>query len=157
MLSFFRRFRAVDVAAGLFLIVLGGLALAEAARFQIGSARSIGPGYFPFYLGLLLIALGIAIMFVEGRRGAPEGLPPFLEFKPLLFIAAAMLAFSLLVERAGLVPALAAAVLVASLAERRRALVRTLMLVVLIPLACYLIFGVALGLHIPALRWPTWT
>ena len=41
----------IDLLAGLFVGLVGVIALIEAMNFELGSARRMGPGYFPFYIG----------------------------------------------------------------------------------------------------------
>ncbi len=55
------KFKTIDLLAGAFVIVIGLLAIYESTGFTLGSARRIGPGYFPFFVGLMMVILGIAI------------------------------------------------------------------------------------------------
>ncbi len=60
-----------DMGSSVFLMVLGGLVAWQAEKLSIGGIHAPGPGFFPFYLSLLLILIGIAI-FVQGLREKPE-------------------------------------------------------------------------------------
>jgi putative tricarboxylic transport membrane protein len=60
-----------DMGSSVFLIALGGFIAWQAEKLSLGGISAPGPGFFPFYLSLLLILLGIAI-FVQGVREKPE-------------------------------------------------------------------------------------
>ena len=57
-----------DFWAGLLLIAVGTLAVAIAHDYPLGTARRMGPGYFPIVLGALLVLFGIYVL-VKGLRG----------------------------------------------------------------------------------------
>jgi len=54
--------RTRDFWAGLMFALIGGSAMWIARGYPFGSARSMGPGYFPVVLGGLLVILGAVIM-----------------------------------------------------------------------------------------------
>lgn len=60
-----------DMASSVFLMALGGFIAWQAEKLSIGGIHEPGPGFFPFYLSLILIILGIAI-FVQGLREEPK-------------------------------------------------------------------------------------
>jgi peptidoglycan/LPS O-acetylase OafA/YrhL len=98
-----------------------GVVLAGAAVIVIGSGYSMGamsepgPGLFPVVLGSLLVALGLAIVSGDEMPGSGA----VLRFRPMVFVCAAILAWALLVERLGFVPATLALVALSACAERR--------------------------------------
>jgi hypothetical protein len=65
--------------------------------------------------------------------------------RPCFAIAGSVLAFALLIERAGLLPAVVAAVIIASLGEAQRQMRKTLILSVCLAAAVWLVFVVFLG------------
>jgi hypothetical protein len=94
-----------DVAAGAIFLVIGSLAWLGAQDYPLGTATRMGPGYFPHWLGALLVLLG-AITLLRGiGRAAPEPGEPR-SITPLLLILAGIIGFTLLVDRAGLVAAI---------------------------------------------------
>ena len=66
-------------------------------------------------------------------------------FRSCLAIAGGVLAFALLIERTGLLPAVVAAVFIASLGDARRRMRTTLILSVCLAAAVWLVFVVFLG------------
>lgn len=99
-------FKNQDALAGLLFMGLGGVGFAIALGYKFGTTIEMGPGYFPRILSLVLIGFGIVIFFKGLRSCMPvEGGWAWL---PLVLLSAALLLFGFLLERLGLVPALAA-------------------------------------------------
>jgi hypothetical protein len=144
----------IDVLAGVFIILIGGLAIFEAIQFDLGSARRMGAGYFPFYIGILLLVIGTGLM-VEGRwqRQASEAGAHLPSLRGLLLILAAVICFALTIERFGLVPASVVAVFLGTLADQSTSWKQKLLLTVAVPIVCVLIFKIGLGLHVDVYRW----
>ncbi len=139
-----------DFWTGVMFIGFGILAIMVSREYPMGSARAMGPGYFPTYLGIIIIAIGAALtsraFWVKGEGIGGWG------WRPLLWLSAAFAAFGLLIEGAGFVLALLALIIASSLAGRDT---RPLELVILI---VFLITGsVALfvyGLELPYRLFP---
>ena len=74
----------------------------------------IGPGYVPRLLGLLLA--GIGLFLVVRSWWTIEAVDPAIAWRPLLFILAAVVAFALVFEATGLVPAILVSVAIANFA-----------------------------------------
>lgn len=144
----------IDVLAGLFVVLIGVLAIVEALNFNLGSARRMGPGYFPLHVGILMLLLGVGII-LEGRKPAEEAfafgdLP---RPRSLLLILAAVVAFALMIERFGLLPAGAVAVFLSALAEPRTPMRHKLALTVAVPVISVLIFKIGLDMQVHIIRW----
>lgn len=94
-----------DFWTGLLYVVFGAITFWIARAYPMGSAGRMGPGYFPIILSLLLIGLGVFVL-LKGLTKAGE---PFGEFawRGTILVLAATLAFGVLLERAGLIVALA--------------------------------------------------
>jgi putative tricarboxylic transport membrane protein len=60
-----------DLGSSLCLMVIGSLTAWQAQKLSVGDYHAPGPGFFPFFLSLLLIISGIAI-FIQGLREKPE-------------------------------------------------------------------------------------
>ena len=48
-----------DFASGILFIVAGAAFAFLARGYRMGTASSMGPGYFPFWLGMVLVLLGV--------------------------------------------------------------------------------------------------
>ena len=122
---------AEDFWAGLMFIGFGVLAIVVSRDYTMGSAMRMGPGYFPTYLGALMVVIG-AILTGRAYKVKGEGIGRW-GWRPLLWLSAAFAAFGLLIEAAGFVLALLALIVASSLAGRdTRGLELLLLIVVLI-------------------------
>lgn len=138
-----------DLFAGLLFLAFGLAFLFFAQAYPMGSARRMGPAYFPAALALILIVIGCATMaratFVSG--------PPIRDVagKALALVTASIVLFGLLVQGAGLAIATVALVLFSAAASRRFRPLPTLVLAVVLAAFCILVFVRGLGLPFPAL------
>lgn len=140
-----------DVIGGALLLAFGLWFLAHAVEnYNIGMLRRMGPGYFPAALGVLVAAFGLLIMLPALFR---HGELPRPAWRPLATITVAGLAFALIIEPYGLVPATIALVCIAALAETQVRLLRTAILAVCLSFMAVLVFAEGLGIPTPAFRW----
>lgn len=146
-----------DYCAGLFVIVVGAYAVWEASSYPFGSLHSIGSGFFPVMLGVLALPIGVAILWEAAiRPAAPAGQSDDdekAELRPILAVVGGLLAFTLVIDRAGLAPAIFAAAVLASLAEREFRPVSVVLLAVGLAAACAAIFVYVLKLPIQIFAW----
>jgi hypothetical protein len=86
---------------------IGAFAMFVAQDYRFGTSLKMGPGYFPTLLGGVLVAFGIVIM-IKGLRSNEKirGRMSVNSWRALIVLPAAIILFSLLVDNAGLVPAL---------------------------------------------------
>ena len=96
----FRNRDRKDFDAGLMFIGIGAFFAIGASAYPMGTAVRMGPAYFPTVLGWILVALGL-IVFVRSffMRGEPL---PKSNLRPLIFILGSVVAFGLLLDKAGL-------------------------------------------------------
>ena len=132
------------------VVAVGCTALALTAYgYGIGAPRRMGPGFFPFYLGLIGAALGAAMtlraVLAPTHRG--EAVPT----RRLLFICAAFLLFALALRPLGLVLTVIGATLLGAFADRDARPAQSLLLALGLALAIWVVFVVLLGLPIPVL------
>ena len=140
-----------DFFAGLLFTAFGASALWFGHGYAFGTATRMGAGYLPTVLGWSLIGLGV---FITLRSLVLAGAPiPASQFRPQIFIILALIAFALLVERFGLLPATAAVVILGSLASREMRWIETLLLAVGASAAAVGLFIYALGQPMEAWIW----
>jgi hypothetical protein len=139
-----------DFWAGLMFVAFGVLAIVVAANYPMGTALRMGPGYFPTYLGALLIAIGVVTaglsLRVEGEGTGKWG------WRPLLWLSAAFASFGLLIESAGFVLALLALIVSSSLAGRDTRVVELIVLIVVLIAGSVGLF--VYGLELPYRLYP---
>jgi Tripartite tricarboxylate transporter TctB family len=141
-----------DVIAGIFLIVVGvGFALA-AQRYPFGGLARFGAGFFPFWLGILLAALG-ALLTVSSLFSKDDGEPGFatVDVRSFATVIGSVVLFGFALTRLGLLLSIVLLVLVSSLASREFRLASTLGAAVLLAAGCCAVFVYGLGLAVPVL------
>ncbi|MBI5279259.1 MAG: tripartite tricarboxylate transporter TctB family protein [Burkholderiales bacterium] len=123
-----------DFVAGLIYVATGLAFALGAMNYKIGEAARMGPGYFPFFVGMLLAAVGFATSALALKPAAAEVAVKVPDLRTMAWVLGAVVLFGLLLQPAGLVIALVALVLVSSMASHefawRGALVNTLVLVI---------------------------
>ena len=140
-----------DLIAGLALAALGAFVAWYASdHYAIGRVSRMGPGFAPVALGCILTGLGAIIALLALRKAIPPADQLPFEWRPLLAVLTAVLVFSGLVERLGLVPATVALVMLAALAEKPYKPKRTLLLGLCVSALAWLIFSVGLQMTLPA-------
>jgi hypothetical protein len=138
-----------DFWGGLLFLAAGLAAVVIGQEYEIGSARRMGPGYFPVVLGGLLALVGAAAL-VRGllRSGEPVGR---LYWKAIVLVLGSVVVFGLLLRGAGLAASVAALVLVAASASPRSTWTGAVLLALGMALFCALVFVKLLGLPIALL------
>lgn len=135
-----------DVLGGLLLAAFGLLGLVLGADLDVGTARRMGPGYFPRILSWLLILLGAGIVLSARRDGEAA---TRVAWRPLLLISGAIGAFWLAIDRVGLVAATILVILLGGLAGRDARPLEIGALAVFMAAATALLFVYALNLPLP--------
>jgi hypothetical protein len=140
-----------DFWAGLMFIAFGLAAMVIALNsYQFGTSVRMGPGYFPAVLGGLLAALGTIISFASLAIEGPK--VPRFNFRPLLLVLAACIAYGYLIKPAGLVIATVALVFVSALGGHEFKWKEVSILALLLIVFSVLVF--VKGLTLPFPLWP---
>lgn len=141
-----------SVLVALVFIGSGGMVAYIASSYPIGTASQMGPGYFPIACGLILIALGIAVLVFDGfSDSAPRAETP--DLRAWFFICGSVLTFALLIETLGFVPAVIATSFVSLLANPRLKPVSALVTSVVIAALSTAIFVWGLRLNVELFKW----
>ncbi len=104
-------------SAGLLFVIVAVLFLVLSRGLERGSIGRMGPGFFPWMLGLALGLIGLAVMIGAMRPGAPVAALPRWDWRALGWVVGAVVLFALLLEPLGLVAALAVLVVTAARAS----------------------------------------
>jgi hypothetical protein len=142
-----------DFIGGVLIAAIGLVFLAGAMKMRIGDAIEMGPGYFPVLASGLVVFLGFLIAAMGLLRAGVRMDRP--EWRPLLASLGSVLAFGILLEQIGLLPAIAVCVVIGAMGDTESRTRQTLLLAISTALVGWLIFCVALGLQIPGLRLPS--
>ena len=120
------------------------------ANYQMGTAVRMGPAYFPTLLGGLLALLGLAVLVESvGVQGPPVAR---FNFRPLVLISAACVAYGYLMKPLGLVFATAALVFISAYGGHQFKWKEVTILYVLLIVFSVLVF--VKGLTLPFPLWP---
>lgn len=142
-----------DVAAGLLYVAFGAAFSLGALSYKLGEPARMGPGWFPFSIGILLVIVGMITAFGGVRATAPEEKVKRLELRALAWVIGAVVLFGLLLQPLGLVVALAVLVVVSSLASHEFTWKGALATAVALILFSSAVFIWGINLQIPL--WPS--
>jgi hypothetical protein len=139
-----------DFWGGLMLIGFGAGAMFIARDYPFGSARRMGPGFFPIILGGILVAFGICLMGagLYSKEEIKEHVSP----RAMIVLPLSMILFAILMQLTGLIPALASLVFVSAASGREFKLVEVLLMTVILTVASVAIFVWGLGLPFPLIK-----
>lgn len=144
--------KQTDFFSGLMFIVVG-LGFSLVARgYTMGTAARMGPGYFPFWLGIVLALLGAAVAIgAMSPTGESDRLARW-DLRTVLWVLGSVVLFGLVLKPLGMVLSVILLVLIASMASHeftwRGALLNAAVLVVISLVA----FVYGINLQMPV--WP---
>jgi hypothetical protein len=136
-----------DFLAGLLFVAIGAGGFCVALSYPFGTVQQMGPGFFPRVLGGILVAFGL-VTLVRGLRSG-EPVKGVWGLFPLAMLTVSLVAFGWLMERVGMIPALAVLVVASAYAGREFKLKEVAVLTVVLCLLATAIFIWGLGLPYP--------
>ena len=139
-----------DIAAGLFILVVGIAVGIAALDLNFGTPQRMGSGFLPFWLGILMGLVGI-LTIAGGLRGG-DAFPTFPTLRPLGALICGFAAFAFLVGPAGLIIAAFAGILISSFATKQTHFVQTIAFAAILAAVSALLFVVLLD--VPINIWP---
>jgi hypothetical protein len=140
-----------DFFAGLMFIFFGIVAIWLAQDYPMGTARRLGPAFFPSFVGGALAVLGFVISALSIR--IPNKPVSLHSIRPLIMITGAVVGFALLLEPLGLVLGLFVLVLISCLGGWQFRLFEVAILYIVLSLIAVIFFVYVLGLQFSL--WPT--
>jgi hypothetical protein len=140
-----------DFGAGIMYMVIGAFFAAMATQYPMGTAAKMGPGYFPFYLGILMFLLGVLVAVKAfGAKAAIESIPKF-NWRIIAQITGAVVLYGLLLPRLGFLIAVVVLVFVAASASKEFTWKGTLINAAFLVTFTYSVFVMGLKLQFPLL------
>jgi hypothetical protein len=141
-----------DFWAGV-MFALIGFAFAYVVKhfeYPMGDGRRMGPGFFPYYLGLVLGLLGV---FISAKSFLSDGGPVSkFAWKPIFWILGAVIVFGLTVKHIGLALAIIVLVLLSSFGGHEFKIKEQLIAGVILAVGSVAVF--VYGLKLPFPIWP---
>ncbi|CAG2148537.1 tripartite tricarboxylate transporter TctB family protein [Cupriavidus numazuensis] len=141
-----------DFASGLMFILVGFGFSWVARGYSMGTAAKMGPGYFPFWLGVVLALLGVLVLWGSLSAKAEEDHLARWDIKSLLWILGAVVLFGLMLKPLGMVLSVLVLVLVSSMASHEfnwKGAILNAIILVLISLGAF-VYGINLQMPV----WP---
>ena len=147
--------RAREYYGGLLMVLIGLGAIVKGIKYHVGTLTRMGAGYFPVALGVVLVALGVWIAGVAHRTPpATTGTDRVqLEWRGWLCILGGIVAFVVLGQYGGLLPATFAIVFISAMGDRSNTWLSALVLAVAMSIVCVIVFWWALQVQFPLFSW----
>lgn len=136
-----------DFWSGLLFLVVGLGFLWVGQDYSFGTARRMGPAFFPTLLSGALCLIG-AVVMLRGFITQADRISGFAG-KGLVLITIACVIFGMLVRQGGLAVSVALLVLVSAIASVHFKVKNTVIMMLVLALFCALVFVKGLGLPIP--------
>jgi hypothetical protein len=139
-----------DFWSGVLFVAMGIFAIVYGAKYQLGTAARMGPGYFPRILGILLIILGLALA-LRALKLKGEPIPRWY-LRPTALVLGSVVLFGAILNFAGLAISTLVLIVVASAASHEWRPIESLIVGVVLALLAVGVFVVGLKLQLPI--WP---
>ncbi|MES2186937.1 MAG: tripartite tricarboxylate transporter TctB family protein [Pseudomonadota bacterium] len=148
-----------DYYGGALMALVGVASVVAGIQYNIGTLQRMGPGFFPCAVGALLTATGVAI--AASARMDKEPAKPVAghtshelpDLRGALCIIAGVVAFLVLGNYCGLLPATFAIVFISAMGDRSNTVMQSLVLSSAMMIVATVVFWWALQLQIPLLKW----
>ena len=140
-----------DFWAGVMFVGFGLLAVFISRDYPMGTAMRMGPGYFPTYLGVIMMIFG-AIVSAMSFRLEERKLTPF-AWKPAIMLGLAFMVFGWGIDHIGFIPSLFVLILMSAGAGASFRLLEVLILSVVLIAGAVGIFIYGIELPYPLFWW----
>jgi len=143
-------FAAIGV---MFALIARGLSFGDTvllAGYTMGTPARMGPGFFPFWLGMILVGLGalISVAAITTRGGAEGKLERF-HWKELFFVLGSVVLFGVLLKALGMLLAGIVLIVGAGFGSHSFSFRKSIILAVILVIFSALVFVIGLKLPIP--------
>lgn len=146
--------RGRDYAGGVLMIALGLGAAFQGATYPIGRLSRMGPGFFPVALGVILTLAGVAIAITARfEQDVVDAKSRSSEWRGWICICSSIVAFVVLGEWGGLLPATFAVVFISALGDRQNRLLDAALLAIACVVVALVVFHFGLQLQFPLFQW----
>ncbi len=140
-----------DFGAGIMYMVIGLFFSIVALQYPMGTAAKMGPGYFPFFLGLLMTLLGLLVLVKSlGAKAAIERIPKF-HWRIIALITGSVVLYGILLPTMGFIVAVFVLVFMSASASHEFHWKGTLINATFLVAFTYSVFVMGLKLQFPLL------
>jgi len=142
-----------DFWSGVMFIALGlGFAM-QATKYTMGTAARMGPGYFPFWLGIVLAMIGAIVTIGSLAPRATETTVDRFDFRIVALVVGSVILYGFLLRPLGVYLSVFILVVVSSFASHEFSWKVAVANAIFLVLFSYFAFIKGLGLIFPL--WPT--
>ncbi|AYD63030.1 MAG: tripartite tricarboxylate transporter TctB family protein [Achromobacter sp.] len=142
-----------DFWSGVMFIALGLGFAWQASSYQMGTAARMGPGYFPFWLGIVLALLGAIVLLGSLSKKAQETHVDKFDWRIVFLVVGSVVLYGFILKPLGIYLSVFILVVVSSLASHEFSLKVAVANAVFLVVFSYLAFVKGLGLIFPL--WPS--
>jgi len=135
-----------EFVAGMLFAAIGAAALIQSFAYELGTITQMGPGYYPACIGMALIVAGTCSIIRAMWRAQPDRLQG-LAWRDMIFVLTGVLLFAVLIDRLGLIEAVAALIVMSCFGRIARRPIEVL--VIGVALAALSVGVFVYGLNIP--------
>lgn len=140
-----------DFWAGMMFAGFGALAIWLSTDYPMGTASRMGPGYFPTWLGGIMLVLGVIVAVMALKTEGPK-VTPF-AWKPMIMLSVGFLAFGWGVDHIGFIPALFLLSVITAAAGQTFKIVEVLIMTAVLIAGAVGIFIYGIELPFPLFWW----
>ena len=142
-----------DFGAGIMYMVIGLFFTVMATQYPMGTAAKMGPGYFPFWLGLVMTGLGLLVLIKSlSAKAAIEKIPSF-NWKVIGLITGSVVLYGVLLPTMGFIVAVFVLVFMSASASHEFHWKGTVVNAVILNVIAYVAF--VWGLKLQFQVWPS--
>jgi hypothetical protein len=142
-----------DFASGLMFVVIGLIFSFIARSYTMGTAAKMGPGYFPFWLGIVLAVIGAIVLMNSMSKKAQSDKLAKWDWISVLWVTGSVVLFGLLLKPMGLIVSLAFLIFISAMASHEFHWKGTLLNIVILNVIAYVAF--IWGLNLQFQVWPS--
>ena len=137
-----------DFGAAMVFMFIGLFGLYFGKDLTYGTAGRMGPGYFPFILCVIILAIGTGIGFKALITEGPSIELPV--FRPLFFVMVSIIFFGYAIDYIGLALTSISMTFIAAYARKGVNIMETALFAIVLSVGTVLIFVYGLGQPLPA-------
>ena len=138
-----------DFAAGIFLLVIAGIAFIGGWKLSMGTMSGVGPGMLPKVVAAMVAGFGV-LLILQSLKVVGQQLDAW-SIRGLIFILSSLLVFAATVRTLGLAFSGPLAVIISAFAEKHVRIKEIIIYALVLTGACIVLFKYMLKLPIPIL------
>lgn len=144
----------------LIVALIGGVALFHALSLPLGTLNQMGPGMFPFILGIILLIIAVALYYFPDNDGTQVAQEPASraergrKLRSFVLVSLSVISFVIVGELFGMAPAVFVTIFFASVSHHENGVMTSMLLASALMVVCVVLFHSVLGISIPILTVP---